>query len=82
MWRNRKGYGRYSQQISSSREGQCRWDWHAWLIPRKPASLKDLWLRQEGTPPAQTRILLVAMLLTPWLRSLSEALVNHRLEIG
>ena len=40
---------------------------------RKPGSLEDLWVREEGPPRCLDEDVLVVMLLASWLRTLTES---------
>ena len=41
----------------------ARFAWHMWQVLRKPGSLEDLWVREEGPPRCSDEDVLVVMLI-------------------
>lgn len=45
------------------KERMVRFVWHMWQVLRKPGSLEDLWVREEGPPRCSDEDVLVVLLI-------------------
>ena len=54
------------------KERMARFAWCLWQVLRKPGSLEDLWVREEGPPGCSNEDDLMVTLLASWLRTFIE----------